>query len=93
MTPSTHLIRILFNINAVQYQAGPIHESDKHIFAKFPGGGGGGFAQPTLDPRMRLKNCICNLGYGIPSSKDSNNMLIDKELYFKVIDTLKGVSS
>ena len=38
MTPSTHVIRIVFNINAVQYQTGPIHESDDHIFAKIPGG-------------------------------------------------------
>ena len=35
---SIHLIRIVFNINAVQYQTGPIHESDNHIFAKIPGG-------------------------------------------------------
>ena len=38
---SIHLIRIVFNINAAQYQTGPIHESDNHIFAKIPGGGGG----------------------------------------------------
>ena len=36
MTPSTHLIRIVFNINLVQYQTGLIRESDKHIFAKIP---------------------------------------------------------
>ena len=50
---SIHLIRIVFNINAVQYQTGPIHESDNHIFAKIPGGGSGppdppsGFAHET----------------------------------------------
>ena len=34
-----NLIRIVFNINAVQYQTSPIHESDNHIFAIIPGGG------------------------------------------------------
>ena len=28
-------------VNAVQYQTGPIHESDNHIFAKIPERGGG----------------------------------------------------
>ena len=38
MTPSTHLFKIVFNINAVQYETGPTHEPDNHIFAKIPGG-------------------------------------------------------
>ena len=48
----------VFNINAGQYQTGPIHESDNHIFAKFGGGGGGGGPpDPPLDLRM-----ICRKG-------------------------------
>ena len=38
---ASDLIRIVFNINAVNDQTGPIHESDNHIFAKIPGGWGG----------------------------------------------------
>ena len=51
---SIHLIRIVFNINDVQYQTGPIHESDNHIFAKIPGVGGSPDPPPPnpLDPRM-----------------------------------------
>ena len=34
----------------------PFHESDKHIFAKIPGGGGGPDPRSTpLDPPMSLK--------------------------------------
>ena len=48
MTPSTHLIRTVFNINAVEYQTGPIHESDNHIFAEILGGGSGPPDPPPL---------------------------------------------
>ena len=40
----------------------PFHESDKHIFAKIPGGGGGPDPRsPSLDPPMvkiRVRGCV-----------------------------------
>ena len=46
-----NFIRIVFNINAVQYQTSPIHKSDKHIFAKIAGGGF--WTPPPTPPRIR----------------------------------------
>ena len=37
----------------------PFHESDKHIFAKIPGGGGGGVRTPG--PPLWIRPCIAQM--------------------------------